>query len=344
MPTETAAQTLRLTVAVTLSFGLGQLVGWQMAFIAPILTVMVVKSPQPFSFNSGAAMVLTIAGTFAAVLLLILPLLQYPSVATLLIITALFWVFYAGQVGFSQFAVLMLLIALTMVPVIGLDSPALSVEIARGLALAGFVAILFGWLAHALVPPGPDHGPEPTTQTLSASANPVRTALMSTVMVAPVVLVFLLFGLTSYILIVVFITLLAMQPDVASGFKGAIGLIAGNVLGGLIAIVIYQFAIVTSDLFLLSLLIALTALTLGPRIFAGGASGAVCSTALTTVLLIVGMSVSPIGPDAEAKFISRIIQVVFAGVYITGACALSEVLFRSPGIASWTGDGGTSKA
>ena len=136
MLTETTAQALRLTLGVTLAFGLGQLIGWHMAFIAPILTVMVVKSPQPFTFKTGAAMVLTIAGTFAAVLILVLPLMQYPAVAILLIITALFWVFFSGQAGFSQFAVLMLLIALTMVPVVGLDSPTLSIEIARGLALA----------------------------------------------------------------------------------------------------------------------------------------------------------------------------------------------------------------
>ena len=64
MPTETTTQTLRLTLAVTLAFGMGQLIGWQMAFIAPILTVMVVTSPQPLALKAGAGMVLTIAGTF----------------------------------------------------------------------------------------------------------------------------------------------------------------------------------------------------------------------------------------------------------------------------------------
>ena len=167
--------------------------------------------------------------------------------------------------------------------------------------------------------------------------------MMSTVLVAPIMVVFLLFGLSSYLLVLVFVTLLAVQPDVASGIKGALGLVAGNMLGGVFAIVIYQFAVITSDLLFVSLLIALTTLVLGPRIFAGGAMGAVCNTALTTVLIIIGMSVSPIFPDAGAKFFSRIIQVIFAGMYITCAGVLLELLFRPKEIGEWA-DGSPSRA
>jgi hypothetical protein len=54
-----------------------------------------------------------------------------------------------------------------------------------------------------------------------------------------------------------------------------------------------------------------------------------CNTALTTVLLIVGMTVSPIGPEADAKFYSRIVQIAAAELYVVATLVLID------GYAQW---------
>jgi hypothetical protein len=115
-----------------------------------------------------------------------------------------------------------------------------------------------------------------------------------------------------------------MQPDLTAGIKGGMGLVAGNILGGAIAIVVYELAVLLPNLLFLTLLIVLVCLLLGPRIFAGGAAGALCGTALTTVLLIVGMTVSPVGPEADAKFYSRIVQIAAAVLYVVAALVLID--------------------
>ena len=156
--------------------------------------------------------------TFAIALAIVLPLLNYPLAAMLVLILMLFWTFYLGQRGTSPFVVMMLLTALTLVPVLGLGSIDLSVEIARTLSLP--------------------------------------------------------------------------------------------------------------NLLFLTLLMALVCLLLGRRMFQGGVAGAICGTALTTVLLIIGMTVAPIGPDADAKFLGRIVQVIAAAVYVVGAFALVSTVVK----------------
>lgn len=91
---------------------------------------------------------------------------------------------------------------------------------------------------------------------------------------------------------------------------------------------VYELVVVLPDLIFLTLLVALVCLALGKRIFAGGAAAAVCGTALTTFLLIVGMTVSPIGTEADAKFYSRIVQVGVAALYVVAALLLADLLSR----------------
>lgn len=335
MPTESSTAnrtrdvvqpTLRLAVGIGLAFGIGQLVGWRMAFLAPILATLLLKAPQHPSAKVGIGLVLIITGTFGVALVVILPLLQFPLPALLITVLALYWTFYLGNLGAPALAVLMMLIALTLVPVLGLESVDLSFEVAGGLAQAGFMAVVFSWLAFALLPAAPlSTTPSNRADTTTHDKKQaMHAAWVSTAVTAPVVVVFLNFGLSAYILVLVFITLLAMQPDLTAGIKGGMGLVTGNILGGAIAIVVYELTVLLPNLLFLTLLIVLVCLLLGPRIFAGGATGALCGTALTTVLLIVGMTVSPIGPEADAKFYSRIVQIAAAALYVVAALVLIE--------------------
>lgn len=322
-----ATRTLRLALGTSLAFGVGQFAGWRMAFLAPVLAVLLLKAPQRPTLKSGVGLVLVIAGTFSLVLAVVLPLLQYPIPVVLFLSLALFWTFYLGRRGGPPFAVLMMLVALTLVPLLGLESIDLSFEVAGGVAQAGLIAVLFAMLAFALIQAPPAQAPPARAgnTAIPDTGQNVRLAWVSTAVVVPALIAFLVFGLSSYALVLVFITLLAMEPDVSAGLKGSLGLIAGNALGGAIAIVVYELFIIYPNLLFLTLLIALVCLVLGPRIFSGGVAGALCGTALSAVLLIIGMTVSPIGPEADAKSYSRIIQVITAALYVVAAFVLADL-------------------
>ena len=182
----------------------------------------------------------------------------------------------------------------------------------------------------AAQPDTPTAAPPP--RTASDRALEVRLAWASTLVVSPLFVLILVFGLTSQVLVLVFVALLSVQPDLSRGVAGGMGLIAGNLLGGGIAIVLYELVVILPDLLFLTLMIALVCLVLGRRIFKGGAAGGICATALTTVLLIIGMTVAPIGPDADAKFLGRIVQVMCAALYVAGAFSLVGAVIRKGGI------------
>lgn len=332
MPIDPGGQTLRLALGTALAFGVGQMFGWRLAFIVPILAVTLLKSPRPLTIRQGLGFFLVIAGTFAFALLLILPLLNYPLAAMIFLTLSLFWIFYIGQRGQSPFVVMMLLLAATLVPVLGLETVELSFEVASGLARSGLLAVCFTWLAFALVPvasaPDEPKAALPRNAPPSDGAGELRSAWASTLVVSPLLLASLVFGLTDYVLVLVFVTLLSVQPDLTRGIAGGLGLVAGNLLGGAIAIVIYELLTVLPNLLFLSLLVALVCIALGRRMLAGGTVGAICGTALTTVLLIIGMTVAPIGPEADAKFLNRIVQVVAAAVYIAAAFVLIDPMIN----------------
>ena len=53
MPIDPAGQTLRLALGTALAFGVGQLFGWRLAFIVPILAVPLLKSPRRLTIREG---------------------------------------------------------------------------------------------------------------------------------------------------------------------------------------------------------------------------------------------------------------------------------------------------
>lgn len=60
----------------------------------------------------------------------------------------------------------------------------------------------------------------------------------------------------------------------------------------------------------------------------GRLADALCGAALTAVLLIVGMTTSPIGPEADTTFCSGIVQAASAAPYIITALTLIDPLIR----------------
>ena len=135
-------------------------------------------------------------------------------------------------------------------------------------------------------------------------------------MVFPVVAMYLIFGLTS-VLIVVFIALLSMQPSISTGTKAGKALIAANVMGGFAAIVMYEVLVMMPQFGFLLILICLCGLFFGCRLFSGAPTAPLFGMAFSTLLLVIGSTTSMFG-DADAKAWTRVIQITTAVVYLGG--------------------------
>ena len=93
-------------------------------------------------------------------------------------------------------------------------------------------------------------------------------------------------------------------------------LIIANAIGGLTAIAVYIMLVGVPQLTFLLVCIFLVSLLYGSKIFSSDPRAAVYSTAFTAVLLLVGNSIGEHSADATANFLSRIFQIMGAGLYI----------------------------
>jgi hypothetical protein len=238
----------------------------------------------------------------------------------------LFGIFRAGYGGTSPFVILFLLVAVLLIPMIAQESLVAAQQVTVGLISGGAAAVGLTWLAYALFPDLPETEPATTARTAPDLEGLDQRAAVTTLVVYPVALLFYGFGLTSDLLVLVFIAILAQQPSLTAGRQAGGALILGNLAGGVAAMVFYELLVAAPSFGFFLALTFLTALVLGTRIFSDDRLAPIYPTVLSTLLLLVGGSVAPFGDDVEVKFQLRILQIGIAVGYVVGAFALIERL------------------
>jgi hypothetical protein len=228
--------------------------------------------------------------------------------------------------------VVFLLIGITVVPIVALESMELGTAIAKALAAGSVMVIGTVFLTYGLMPDLPKWQAKVAA---AAAAAPVpslseqaRTAMLSTGVVFPVFAAFYMFGMTSSLLILVFIAILSLVPSFTAGKAAGHALITGNLIGGLGSLVFYNMLIVyPSFVFFLPMTFA-TGLIFGHYIHSGRPSAPLVSTGFNTVMLMVGMGVAFEGTEAMAKFYTRIFQIMLAVGYVVAMFWFLELLAR----------------
>ena len=323
---------LRFTLGVTLSFAVSLAVTWPLYYITPIFVAKFLGSPAPCpTLRMGIIFSLVIALGCATGLAVSLVTGQYPVVCLLTIAILLFHIFYANVRGSSPLVVMFFLLGVTAIPLMGLESFALATAVAGGLLLSASLALIFVWIAYGLIPDRVGttqvSAPKKEQSTLS-SHEQIRSAAISTLVVLPVVVLFYTYKMTDLLLVLVFIAILAQQPDIKLGIKGSIGLIAGNTLGGLVAIGFYNLLIAVPSFVFLILMTVVVALLFSEQIFSGKPRAGLYTAAFSTLILLIGSTTGDFGGDAASKFYTRIVHIVIAATYIVGTFAFLELLSR----------------
>jgi hypothetical protein len=310
-------------------------IDWQLSFLTPILALSFLGSPAP---RPAPKAIVTFIGVVAAAgfvgVLVSATLLTYPIVFLLVEGLLLFLLFYHGARGAPALLITWLMIALTVIPVMALQSMVLAIALAKGLVVGAAGALAIVWLAHVLIPDPPSG--EVGAAAAAGGAKPappspqqcVTRAWLNTAVVFPVVAFYLFTGLTS-VLILVMIALLSMQPDVSKGYKAGVALITGNLMGGIAAIVTYELLVMVPEYMYLILLTLLASLFFGGRLFSGTPKAPLFGMAFSTLLLVVLSTTSSFG-EADAKAWTRVVQITIAVVYLVVAFGTIRSLRRKP--------------
>src|SRR5512134_1631038 len=238
---------LRLAFGVSLAFAAAQAFGWSPSMLVPVFVIqLLVSVPYCLSLRAGLGVLVFIGVACGATLLIVHMLLPFPDLYIAAIALLLFSGFLIDARGRSPFFAFIFLVAVAVLPVIAVDSVGAASALAWAMTWAGAGAVVIVWIAHALFPVPASavrpeaHRPDPRSRDQQWQAvSAARVALLKTLIVLPVVIVFLFYDVTSALVVLVITITIMRQQDVGKGSKSAFALLLGNIIGGIAATTAY---------------------------------------------------------------------------------------------------------
>jgi hypothetical protein len=312
---------LRLAAGTGLSMWVSQAIGWDLSFIAPVMTMFILALPLPaLTLKQGIMFIAAMTLSMYASLLLLPWLLNYPAAGLLLLILALYWSFYFTAGSVSIDATLMLM---------------------SGLVMNAIIGIAFVWIAHAIVPDRMAEsaaGPSPTKPSDAGEPDLAEarwSAFRSLLIVFPIAFWFMLSGAsTSYVPVMIKVASMGQQATNEGARLAGRSLIVSTIIGGIGAIIGWNILSLVPTLSMYALIIALAALIFGPRIFQGKgmhANAGTWSYGYLTMIVVLAPAVmdSMSGSSANVAFWQRLLMFALATLY--GVAAVYVVDAFRPG-------------
>lgn len=321
---------LRMAAAATLGFAISVFLGWEFSFLVPMLAVqMVAGTPRFPGLRQGLAMPIVMwIGTTSAMLVASV-LTHTPAVQLIILAVVIYFSFYAQRRGAPAIMTLFVQIAFCAVPLyatVSLDAAHTLVNFLQRSAVAA-AATLF--ISHLLVPaPWLPPQPAPAARALIPPGRAARVALADTLVLFPLLVNFMLGADWSNFVILMMTINILNDLELARNRVTALGLIIGNTVGGLLAVLAQQLVFLADTLVFFLLTVFLSTVWFAGRAARGGPTAPVFGLALGTFLLILGLAITPLPGGSEQTFLIRVLQILLASVYALGAIALVSPLRR----------------
>jgi hypothetical protein len=313
-----------------------QAVGWQLSFIAPVFTMLLLALPMPaLKLKSGIAFVLVLTLSLYAGMLLVPTLLHQTAVGVLLLALALYWSFYFTAKGGPAVIGTFATVGIALTVAVGSVNVDALLEVASSMSVATVIGVSFVWVAHALLPDSmaADAGLVAAGEKPGAVKPDLAiarwSAFRSLLIVLPVA-IFMLFSAasTAYIPVMLKVASMGQQATNEAALDAGRSLILSTIIGGVGAIIGWQILGIAPTLLIYTLVVGLAGLIIGPKIFQGTSThpqAATWSYGYLTMLVILAPAVmDSIGGDpASLKFWDRILM--FAGTTIYAVAAVYVV-------------------
>ena len=325
---------LRFFVGVTFAIAFAFIGNWPFAFILPVFVAKFLGSKNSkLPFKKLLVVFFIIMSAFILGGILTRLLLPFPIVFMLIMTLLIFWISYWNNSGGNELVITMLLVGFTVIPMLGLLHQEVAQVFTVGFLFSCFVSLVITMIMHELIADKEQVSMLENKQVVYEEVNVtdkptrVKFALLSTLMIMPVMIFFFSFNLSSSVLILAFIAMLAQKPDLIAGVKGSKALLVGNTLGGIVAIAMYNLLIIVPNFSFLLLLFSLIVIVFANMIFSDKAFAPIYAMAFSTVIILIfGATLST--ADADEKFYTRIIQIGLACSYIIFATIAANPLIK----------------
>ena len=320
---------LRLGLGMGLSVAIAWGVALEAAFMAPVMTLMLLAKPgPPIPLVKGVVLGLVIAALLLAGVLTV-PLLEHYPVTGVLLTGALFYaVSYTGARKANPLTLFMH-VALVFIPVAGVADQAATTVLARTVGIALVIGVLASAISHALFPDAP--GPAKVAAA-PAGASPEAAgwiALQARLVVMPVFMLALI-NPAMFLQCVMKTVGLGQQAGATNARTAARELVGSTLVGAVLAMVVWGGLSLRPNLWMFALWTAAVSLWVGVRLFRVKATSFPPSywlNALMTMFFVLGPAIadSANGADVYVAAAMRVGLFVLIALY---ASAMVWVLER----------------
>lgn len=313
----------KAVLRLAIGLGLAVLVAYGLALQAPyvvcVMAVLILCKPgPPIPLVKGAVMAMVIAALMAAGVLLV-PVLENYALAGVLVTGALLYAVFFSGVRSANPLTTILVMAVTLIPVVGVVAQALAFNVGVTLAVGICTGVLVSTASHALFP-----DPPAAAGKRAAAATPSREsaswiALRATLVVMPV-FVLALTNPSFYLAAIMKTVALGQQAGSASARSAGQELLGSTLAGAAMAACVWFGLSLRPNLWMLMLWIAAAALWAGARLFRVRATSLPPSfwvNALVTMLLLLGPAIedSASGKDVLTASAMRVALFVAVALY-----------------------------
>lgn len=312
---------LRFAFGVTASFVVAEVMGWVPGYLAPVLTCVVLANiPMRPPIKVALGFCLAIGASAFLGLLLAMYFRGTPHILFGLSALIVFRALYALARGTPKLVPLFILVCVTAIPVVGLQSLVVAQHFALAFAYGACFAIFMAWLSWLVFPKPLPPRPAPEAAPLEP-AIALRSALLGTAILAPLMLAYLLWGLYTAIPVLIGTVMIIASLDFHLGRKQALMRVAANFAGGVSSVVVLVLLAIHPTLATFSLLVLASALLFGWRIAHGDPLAQVLVVACNGYLIVFGTSLHS-DAGTMSIWLTRVGLFFLAGLFTVGMMAL----------------------
>ncbi|MBL0584950.1 DUF2955 domain-containing protein [Aeromonas caviae] len=283
---------LRIGTGIGLATGICYGLALPMPHLGVIMAWVVLCRPgEALGLKKGLAGGLLLLGIMTAGVLLV-PLLTHYALAAVLLVALLLYLLMQQAMAGKGAAAMLLIMAITVIPVAGLIEQSLAIALAQMMGLGILIGTLVNRLAHALFPPLPVTGAAARAAP-APPEHPERLALRAVAMVLPVWLL-ALGNPAFYIPAVMKTVTLAQQSTSLNARQAGQELVLSTLMGALLAFALWLGLSLWPSLLMLVLMLALMTLWLARRLVrlvAGRFPPSFWSNAWITALILFGPAI-----------------------------------------------------
>lgn len=318
---------LRIGFGLALGFALGELSGTAFFFFPPLMAVQFLAAmQQPPGLRQAIGLVILTGLLSGSVLILASAFTDQPLVFVVLVSLLIFFGFLLDTAGKAMKATLLLTFSVT-IPLLTTQSHEFAVLLAFAFIESTVIGLLTAWIMFALFPAPPAGGAAMPPPALGTTEP--WTALANTLVLLPVLLLFLIGGNLTFVILMVILAIIRLR-DRSGAPRAALGLLLGNILGGIAATLVYGIHVLQSGVTFFLLLVSAVGLIFSARISAGGVGAPMFTIGLVTFVILLGLGVAPLPTESGEAFTTRLWNVLLAGAYAVGATSLIAVRKPKP--------------